>query len=277
MTDLKPPSISIAEIGACLERSGYMLESRVVRLLDAAGYFVEPNQVVRDRFTGKSREIDFVSEYYYHDASTNDCYATTFVVGEVVNNLYPFVLLTERPNTPNADTESYIKWFTTPEGMFYEKPIDFYEGRNPKKEHLFSQYCVLTKKKDQSRDWMAHHPDDVYHSLLKMAEYIESDMTSWEERRDVLTEKYKRAIFWHPMLVLGGDLFVARAHEDGTLAIDPARNGFLEFNWHFGEDRRTTVIEVVTYSALLDRMNSLADLDASVRQQIHKSYADGAP
>lgn len=276
MTDRRSPSISIEEIGECLERSGYLLESKVVRLLDSSGYFVEPNQVIRDRFTGKSREIDFVAEYYVYDPEIKNTYVMTHFVGEIVNNLYPFVLLTERPRSPNADTESYIKWVTTPESMFYEKPIDFYSGRDPDGEHLFSQYCVLTKKNSQNKDWMAHHPDDIYHSLLKMAEYVELQMLTWQERTEELGDKHKRALFWHPFLVLGGELFVAKTSNDGSLSIQPASSGFLEFNWHHGDDRKTTVIEVVTVGVLLERMDQLVSLDGSVKKQIHEAYAVGA-
>jgi hypothetical protein len=56
--------VSPDELLECLERSGYLLESRIVRELDTRGYFVEPSQVLQDPRTGKSRDIDFIAEYY---------------------------------------------------------------------------------------------------------------------------------------------------------------------------------------------------------------------
>ena len=78
------------------------MESRLVRSLTEQGYFVEPNQVLRDPRTGKSREIDLVTEYYsYNSERPKVCVKTHFVV-EAINNRFPFVLTTERPYTPNA-------------------------------------------------------------------------------------------------------------------------------------------------------------------------------
>jgi hypothetical protein len=69
------------EVLECLERSGYLLESKIVRALTDQGYFVEPNQVVRDPRTGKSREIDLIAEYYeWQPDHQGLCVKTNFVV-----------------------------------------------------------------------------------------------------------------------------------------------------------------------------------------------------
>lgn len=121
------PSDNIApdELLRCLERSGYLLESRIVRELDARGFFVEPNQVLQDPRTGKSREIDFVAEYYsYVPEHRNICVKTHFI-GEVVKNRLPIVLLTSRPSSPNSNFESYVKFGLSPE------PAPFYDMNRP--------------------------------------------------------------------------------------------------------------------------------------------------
>src|SRR4051812_27756419 len=100
--------LSLSNIQECLERSGYLLESKLVRDLDARDFFVEPNQVVLDPRTGKSREIDLVAEYRSGFENGRMVSVKTRFIAEVVNNKYPFVLLTRRPSTPNADVESYV-------------------------------------------------------------------------------------------------------------------------------------------------------------------------
>lgn len=166
----EPPSVD--EMMQCLQRSGYMLESSVVRSLHGAGFFVEPNQSLRDERTGKSREIDILAEFYsYNPAHRGVCVKTTFVI-EVINNSYPFVLTTQRPWTPNSPIDDYIRYATTP-GEDYENPflghVDLFEIKRFESWRLHSQYCAFTRKKGSS-ELMAHHPDDVHSSIQKMAE-----------------------------------------------------------------------------------------------------------
>lgn len=98
------------EIRECLDRSGYLLESRLVRSLTELRFFVEPNQVIRDPRTGKSREIDLVAEYFNFNRDRPQVAAKTHFVVEAINNKFPFILLTERPYSPGADFESYVQF-----------------------------------------------------------------------------------------------------------------------------------------------------------------------
>ncbi|MCG8528056.1 MAG: hypothetical protein MI748_16860, partial [Opitutales bacterium] len=54
--------IEKSEILECMSRSGYLMEGRIIRSLNEAGFFVEPNQSIIDPETGKSREIDLIAE-----------------------------------------------------------------------------------------------------------------------------------------------------------------------------------------------------------------------
>ena len=126
-----------------------MLESRLVRSLTDQGYFVEPNQVLRDPRTGKSREIDLVAEYYsYNRVRRNVCVKTHFVV-EAINNRFPFVLTTERPSTPNADFESYIKFAATPEPNPFIGELDLYEEKQADWENL--SLAILPSYQEEER------------------------------------------------------------------------------------------------------------------------------
>jgi len=98
--------ISLEEVRECLSRSGYLLESRLVRSLSELRYFVEPNQVIRDPRTGKSREIDLIAEYFSFTPERPKIAVKTYFVIEAINNKLPFILLTERPYSPAADFES---------------------------------------------------------------------------------------------------------------------------------------------------------------------------
>ena len=260
----------------CLERSGYLLESKLVRALTDHGYFVEPNQVVRDPRTGKSREIDLVAEYYgdYIPEHQYLCVKTIFVV-EIINNKFPLVLLTQRPSSPNEDSESHVKFICTPEpNAFYQK-LDVYGKRGPERDSLFSQYCTITPKKGEAKELMASHSDDLYSSLQKLAEYTEGEVASWDTIEDRSKDDFWRLFFWHPMLVVGGQLIVARTNEAGATNLEETISGFLEFNWHAGEERRTTVIEVITADALLDRCFAVVSADVQMEKALHAIRVQG--
>ncbi|UJS23573.1 hypothetical protein [Thiothrix winogradskyi] len=108
-------NITTDEMYEALSRSGYLLESEVAKKLSEWGFFVETSLVIEDPFSGKSREIDIVAEYYNWDASKSQfhtCAKIEFVF-EVKNNIYPLVLLNEFNFNPRVDDYLGLKEATT--------------------------------------------------------------------------------------------------------------------------------------------------------------------
>jgi hypothetical protein len=246
----------------CLERSGYLLESQLVSALVKAGYFVEPNQVLKDPRTGKSREIDLVAEHYSERVGpSEDVCVKTHFVAEIINNRYPVVLMTERPLSPNEDFESWVKYACTPDPNSFELSFDIFGERTPPRSALFSQYCGLTRKKDNDA-LMASHPDDMYSSLLKVAEFTEAELASFRSIEWSKPERFWRIFFWHPLLVLGGQLLMIQEGENGEPKAVDVESAFLEFNWHEGEIRRSTLIEFITANAFQYRLDEIVQMDA---------------
>lgn len=155
---MDPDKPDLVEMRECLERSGYLLESRIVRNLVDIGLFVEPNQVILDPRTGKSRELDVVAQAWRYDPEHPGVCVSSHFVLEVLNNPYPLILLTERPSTPNEDFESYVKYIETPDPSPFATRIDVLTERTPDRRLLFAQYCGLTPKKGGERQLMASHP-----------------------------------------------------------------------------------------------------------------------
>ena len=244
-----------------------------MRELSDRGYFVEPNQVVLDPRTGKSRELDIVAEYYsYQPEHRGTCVKTNFVA-EVVNNKYPVVLLTKRPLTPNSNFESYVKFGCTPTQNEFYKHFDFYDDRSPPQERLFSQYCAISTKKGEAKELMASHPEDMYASLQKVAEYVEQEVGWFAEVNADSSDDIWRVFFWHPMLVLGGQLVTVEDSESEVVSLSEATSAFLEFNWHQNGEPRTTVIEVITVAALYERMDNIVSSDQALEAQLHALHA----
>jgi hypothetical protein len=265
---IEKEKISFEEIEQCLRRSGYLMESRMVSALSRAGYFVEPNQSIRDPRTGKSREIDLLAEYHNREAGHENVAVKTTLVIEAINNRYPFVLLTERPPTPGADFESYIKFIYTPEPNPFMDQLHLYDDLDTWTD-LFSQYCGLTKK-NSNAELLASHSDDVYASLLKMSEFVEEAIGRWLSHEE--EHSYWRLFFWQPMLVLGGDLVTVTLDKNGIPKISEAQFGRLEFNWHSDDQPRTTVVEVVTENFLLQRLAAVQAKDAQLEGKIHEIH-----
>lgn len=176
--------------------------------------------------------------------------------------------MTERPYTPKADFESYIKLICTPEPNAFIDEIDVYYEKGADWENLFSQYCVITTKRGD-KELMATHPDDVYGSLLKLAEYVEDEIEVWASRDGLEEDQYWRMFFWQPMLVLSGQLVSAHFQEDGTAELRETSIGRLEFNWHAEDENRTTVIEVVTEEFFLERLAAVVQKDDELEGKLH--------
>lgn len=266
---MRNDQISPDELLKCLARSGYLLESQIVRELDAQGYFVEPNQVLRDPRTGKSREIDLVAEYYSYVPEHRGLRVKTHFVVEIVNNRLPVVLLTQRPFSPNSDFESYVKFGTTPDPAPFYLELDIYEERSPQNEALFAQYCALSMKKGEARELMASHPDDLYSSLQKLSEYVEQELEVFQHWGAETKNDIWRVFFWHPMLVVGGQLFAISVSDSGNPKVEEVESAFLEFNWHQGEDHKTTAIEVVQIAAMYERMAKIVSWDSALEAKLH--------
>ncbi len=214
-----------------------------------------------------------IAEKFRYDPRTPKVATITHFVIEAVNNKFPFVLTTPRPYSPAAEIESYLKYVCTPHDNPFEQAIEIYQEKDVFRDNLFSQFCVLSKK-NSSKELMASHPDDVYGSLLKMAEYVEAQVIDWSSREHLQEDTYWRWLFWQPMLVLSGQLVEVNLSEDGSPILKDTVAGRLEFNWHMGDQRKTTVIEVVTEEYFLARLdavvqtdNEIADKMSSLRQK----------
>lgn len=256
------------EIADCLRRSGYLLESRLVSALAKARFFVEPNAAVLDRRTGKSREIDLLAEYFDYDPDRPKISVLTRFAIEAINNSLPLVLLSPDPRSPNVDVAD-PRFATTPDSNPFEVDIEVWQEKETNNGVKFSQYCALTRKKSGDA-LMASHPDDLYSSLLKLAELVEEQASEFENREWSEEDDFWRLWFWQGILVVGGDLVVAIEDTPGALSIAEVDRGSLIFNFHFRDQPRSLVIEFIREHALLPYLQEVVAADRRVRQRIHQ-------
>lgn len=261
------------EMSECLQRSGYLLEGRLIRNLYSMGLFVEPSQSILDTRTGISRELDMVAESsLYNPDREKVCVKSTFVI-EAINNLFPVALLTVRPNSPNSNPNDYLRYKMTPSETTEPHPfgskVDILEAKNVYKWTLYSQYCSFTRKK-QSDELMACHGDDLHTSILKAVEYsmVASDQYhSWMDKK---SDSYWRVFQWYPMIVLADHLYVLNEDTESGCPLVRTGHAILQYNFHFNNKPVTSAVHFVTEAALPQFVDTCLTIDDEIEERIFR-------
>jgi hypothetical protein len=247
-----------------LKRSGYLMESRLVSALHEMNFFVDPNQCILDKVTGKSREIDIIAEYY--DGRVRDiCVKTLFIV-EAINNIHPLVLMTRREFSPSTDTENYLRYVITPEGAFESHVgLDIYQQKGITNKPIYTQYATFTTK--NNNELMACHSDDLYSAFSKMSTYVDYELSKWEDRK---SDQYKRIFFFQPLLVLARDLMILKESSNDEYELLPTSVAKFEFNYHKNDVPVTLLIDIITEDHLVNYMNNTMQADEAIFQYASK-------
>jgi len=222
--------VSKRQMKEAIQRSGYLLEQRVERILTEMGYFVQTNSVFPDTETGKSRGID-ISAINAVRVYRGWNYVFPVLLCECENNSQPIVFFTR---------ESPISFLHYQEVKVSGIPVKFRKGGNyidflefTKMERFHhyckgvtaTQYCTFQFKKDRSC-WMALHSEeqhDTFNSLIKALEYeIAKHFDQW-----VLPEKGEEEAvnvqIYYPIVILQGDLYSASV-ETGRLTMRKSKH-----------------------------------------------------
>ncbi len=263
------------EMIEALKRSGYLLESEISSALSNAGFFVESNQVILDPFTGKSREIDLLAEYYVHrpEGIGSKCCAKIKFVFEIKNNIYPLLLLTQFEFSPNIEDWMGLKEaLNLPEDLQYESFDSYNENLiSDRTGHIFTQYCSFHKKK-ANEDLMAVHPENLHTGLMKIAQYCEEqvelmdtdliyDSSNNEEKDD-----YFRHFLYLPVLLINDDLY---EYNDGK--IKKKDSSVLVFNYHYKDEPKMAYVFVVTREGFDDFMRQMIKLEEITESLMKKA------
>jgi len=253
-----------------LNRSGYLLESEISRTLAEAGFFVETNQVIEDPFTGKSREIDLIAEYFNYDETRSSfkVAANVHYVFEIKNNLFPIVLLTQFEFTPRIEDWTGLKEaLTVPDGLIYE---DWHEGFyehliHSKKSSIYTQYCSFQKKKEND-EVMALHPDNIHSGLAKITQYCEEMVKMYDknliyENHD--KDEYFRHFLFLPILLINDDLYELKKDR-----LESVESSILVYNYHYDKNPKMAYIFVVTKKGFPAFMRSMMAMENKVERRM---------
>ncbi|MDB5281305.1 MAG: hypothetical protein JWO06_380 [Bacteroidota bacterium] len=258
--------ISEKEMMEALNRSGYLLESEISKILSEAGFFIQTNQVIKDTITGKDREIDLIAEYYEHKEQRhiNKCCSKIHFVFEMKNNSAPIVLLTDFEYSPNIDDWDGLKErVTVPENIRYDTYDAFYEQIiHSKKYSIYTQYCSFQRKK-ANEELMALHPDNIHDGLSKITQYCEEIIEGKEYRDD-----YLRHFLYLPILLIRDDLYELHHSKENKRSLKKVDSSILVYNYYAHEEPSMAYVFVVTRKGFSRFMTDILELENKIELEM---------
>jgi hypothetical protein len=261
--------ITKEEMLEALNRSGYLMESEIASMLAEFDFFIETNQVIVDKFSGKSREIDLLAEYndFKKEYSGYKTASKIKFVFEIKNNLFPLVLLTKWEFSPNIEDWTGLKEaLTLPDNINYDWLDGYYRPLISDNKKIFTQYCSFQKKKAND-DLMALHPDVIHEGLSKITQYCEEMVKLYD--KGLLYVKpdsdYKDEYFRHflflPVLLINDELFELNDNK-----LNQVDSSVLVFNYHYENEPKMAYIFVVTKKGFPKFIQRMTKLDEKVEQ-----------
>ncbi len=266
-------TITDQEILDAIKRSGYLLESRIIKMLDETGYWVQPNYVMKDPITGKGREIDIIVEPspWQSPHSGSLAVRTTFII-EIVNYNSPLVFFTAKTDCDMSDMFDGIKFETSGKVNLSEGEIlERYKGLK-QRGSVFMQYCAF-EKKSGNNSWMAYHPEDLYSSFQKFFYYISDELERWGQWTKGSHDEYNRIFFWQPIICTAGGIRIV----DETGNMQEVKQ--LKYEYQYAErdaiGSNSALITVVTVDELLNFMNDVMAQDLAIFDELRQKIKMG--
>ena len=279
------------EIIESLNRSGYFLESRVLEILSKNNYENFPNQTYPDKITGKSREIDILSDgqRITENINLNQFLHFEFKYKlsiECINNDQPVAFFKRPDKDPFSIfgkflyskverplAEKHMNTGNTPDFQFNTFTVDskeFHYNQLTKN----TQYCSFSKKRGQKTEWMASHPDGLHDTLNKLVDYTEHQKETYEDwmnnhsawRRDVFT-----TIFF-PVIVLQNEL-IEVSENKGKVEIENKNHIIFDFK-KYSDNRNGFLVDIITESYLPEYLNKVNNSVTELKNSMVEFYRD---
>ena len=268
-------NITKTEMLEALNKSGYLLESEISKSLAIAGFFIEPNQIIEDPITGKSREIDLIAEYYEYkkEWAKFKCHSKVKFVIEIKNNLFPIVLITRFEFSPNIEDWIGLKEvLTVPENIDYNWNEGYYDRIIQNSNALiYTQYCSFQKKRAND-ELMALHPSNIYEGLSKITHYCEESIRFrdndllFKNPEDIFEiDEYLRHLLFLPILLINEELYELR--DDKLIKVE---SSILVYNYLYNKEPKMAYVFVVTKNGFKEFINKMLKLEDNVGNKMVK-------
>ncbi len=246
--------ISSSEARNAIVRSGYLIESRLDRLLVDRGYYVQANDAYLDPVSGKSREIDLyaMTARLITQRPPKHLLFNVLLI-ECVNNPQPLVLLTKEPQIGFLFHED-LRVAGLPVKLAPARPEEQWEPIHEAlkldqfhhycADRVATQFCSFTRKQ-QNQDWMAQHEGPQFDAFQKLCDAVsytqDRQFKGWKfaEHEEINLE------FYYPVLIVQGDLLDGRPSRHGV-TLRAARHLAFRRTVVRGQAAETYEIDVVT-------------------------------
>lgn len=264
-----------------MQRSGYLMESELAILLSSRYYFVESNQSVLDKETGKSREFDILAstcaQFQLDNKPLNSWIKLAI---EVKNNAAPMVLLTpiefskqhqgydiiKHSNGTNAEFSKRLKSDPISEILYFPA------------EGIMSQYCSFAEKKKDTLDdkgkrkevkeLMAAHPDSMHDGISKIIQYCDEQIDADNFVRK--NGKLQDSFLYLPVLYINENLFELHTRKGGKHEFEKVDRSVLHINYHHKGKRTSAFVHVVTKEGLSGFLMDLHKLQQRIIEFIQQ-------
>jgi hypothetical protein len=275
-----PMTMTEDQMREALSRSGYLLESRLERILESHGYYVDANTAYPDPSTGKSRELDIFAMSAVRVTKEMDFVFPVLLI-ECVNNPQPLILFTKESvirgldahDVPVSglpvkfpDSEHPREWIALADYLHIEKFHHYCRGR------VATQFCSFTRK-GNTPEWLAQHEGSHFDSFQKLSDalnhYRRDHFTSWYLGRD---EPINIQIYY-PALLLQGRLIDARVSKGGVSFKPASRLSYRRTIIH-QQEATSIQIDVLTESNFSSWLKTIDKEVQTIARRLRRRRSD---
>jgi len=224
---------TLEEIREALERSGYLLEARIARVLRERQppWFVQSNTRYRDPATGNSREIDLIASQHQSLGRGDKLVPGVHTFGatihiECINNPLPLVLIRSGETVYNHQLDGLLEGALTHvrvEDAPIGRSVRLSELHHLRGSVLATQFCDLARKQNgpNKNQLMAAHSERAHSCLESLAQsMVINSMSSETASREVSNLRVR-----YGCAVLQGELYVLDMTTQGEYTIAASDHG----------------------------------------------------
>jgi len=225
--------ISESEMRIAIERSGYLLEQRAKTTLERAGFGVEMNSSYSDPRTDVSREFDIWAVRSMQAIPGGLEHVAAVIIAECENNSQPVVFFESK--FPDHLVRRFyeevrcsglpVKIWRSEKYQSLPSYLGFSEFHHYSRGPFATQYCTFSRPKgnppkgDPPKEWIAQHTDEQHKSLDTIANALDASVDfhfAMIKPPDPNGGPIPSVRIYYPLLVLQGDMYLARQHRQGV-------------------------------------------------------------
>lgn len=226
MTARAHPSPTSDEVIHALERTGYLLEQRVAKVVKNSGFYTGTGRAFKDPDEGKSREVDvYAFKEFFANEAGNITLGVKLLV-ECKNSSGPYVVLGRKPDDNERNIPPYshtlpveeVKWVSRREGARrYLKSRKTWNWlglqelpHSPSRDD--KRGLQLVRMNLKNKEWQADNAS-IFDSLtLPLMKAVEAFRPIRDTGHTVPEWAYMHLCF--PLVVTSGELFYVDADEE---------------------------------------------------------------